>query len=111
MSDLPAAALLLALLSTAPSSAQSISENRGMVAVRYLELKADNAEQEHEVRISPLLTTTLVFNAPLQRGGMTLEEREHFRTVTVDEATGFVALLPTGTLPSGKHLRLTTPAS
>jgi uncharacterized protein (TIGR02268 family) len=61
----------------------------------------------HEVRISPLFTTTLVFNAPLLEGGVVLEEREGFRTVTVDEATGFVALLPSALLSPGKHLSLT----
>jgi uncharacterized protein (TIGR02268 family) len=30
-----------------------------------------------------------------------LEGREHFRVVKVDEATGFVALVPSGALPSG----------
>jgi uncharacterized protein (TIGR02268 family) len=107
MSTLPAAALLLALLSTAPASAQPVPESWEMVAVRHLELTADKTEQEHEVGISPLLITTLVFNAPLQRGGVVVEGREHFRAVTVDEAAGFVALLPAGALPPGKHLRLT----
>jgi uncharacterized protein (TIGR02268 family) len=48
-----------------------------------------------------------VFDVPLLRGGVVLEERERFRVVTVDEATGFVALLPSGALLSGAQLLLT----
>jgi uncharacterized protein (TIGR02268 family) len=106
MPALPAA-LLLALLFAAPASAQPVSESWETVAVRHLELTADSVEREHEVGISPFFITTLVFNAQLLRGGVALEGREHFRVVTVDEAAGFVALLPTGALPPGKHLRLT----
>jgi uncharacterized protein (TIGR02268 family) len=106
MSVLPAA-LLLVLVAAAPASAQTVSRSWGAVAARHLELTADSAEREHELGISPLLITTLVFNAQLLRGGVVVEEREHFRAVTVDEAAGFVALLPAGTLPPGKHLRLT----
>jgi uncharacterized protein (TIGR02268 family) len=101
------AALLLALLFAAPASAQPVSESWEAVAVRHLELTADSAEREHEVGISPFRITTLVFNARLLRGGVVLEGGEHFRVVTVDEAAGLVALLPTGALPPGKHLRLT----
>jgi uncharacterized protein (TIGR02268 family) len=36
-----------------------------------------------------------------------LEGREHFRVVKVDEATGFVALVPSGALPSGVQPLLT----
>lgn len=104
---MPPTALLLALVAAAPASARPVSESWGAVAARHLELTADSAEQEHEVGISPLLITTFVFNAQFLRGGVVVEEREHFRVVTVDEAAGFVALLPAGTLPPGKRLRLT----
>jgi uncharacterized protein (TIGR02268 family) len=97
---------LLALLST-PALAEATPEAWDTVPVRHVELTADGAGLVHEVRISPLFTTTLVFNAPLLEGGVVLEEREGFRTVTVDEATGFVALLPSGALSSGKRLSLT----
>ncbi len=98
---------LLALLTTTPALGESPSEAWEVVAVRHVELTADRAGQVHEVRISPLFTTTLVFNAPLLRGGVELEAREGFRTVTVDEATGFVALLPTGALSAGQQVSLT----
>ena len=102
----PTVLLLLALLST-PALATSTPDAWDTVAVRHVELTADRAGQVHEVRISPLFTTTLVFNAPLRRGGVEVEEREGFRVVTVDEAAGFVALLPSGALPAGRQLHLT----
>ncbi|WP_309893931.1 DUF2381 family protein [Archangium sp.] len=98
---------LLALLPTTPALAESTSDAWEPVAVRHIELTADKAGRVHEVRISPLFTTTLVFNAPLLRGGVVLEEREGFRTVLVDEDTGVVALLPSGVLSAGRHLSLT----
>jgi len=104
---LPAALLSLALLTTTPALAESTPDVWEPVAVRHVELTADEAEQVHEVRISPLFSTTVVFNAPLLRGGVVLEEREGFRTVMVDEATGVVALLPSVLLSPGKRLSLT----
>jgi len=101
----PTVLLLLAFLST-PALATSTPDAWDTVAVRHVELTADRAGQVHEVRISPLFTTTLVFNAPLLRGGVELEEREGFRVVMVDEAAGFVALLPLGVLPAGRPLQL-----
>jgi len=102
----PTVLLLLALFST-PALATSTPDDWDTVAVRHVELTADRAGQVHEVRISPLFTTTLVFNASLLRGGVELEEREGFRVVTVDEAAGFVALLPSGALPAERQLQLT----
>ncbi|WP_257449657.1 DUF2381 family protein [Archangium lipolyticum] len=102
----PTVPLLLALLATTPALAEPPSEVWDTVAARHLELTAESPGQAHEVRISPGLTTNLVFNAPLLRGGVVLEARERFRVVTVDEATGFVALLPSGTLSPGQQLRL-----
>jgi uncharacterized protein (TIGR02268 family) len=99
--------LLLSLLATTPALAESSAEAWDTVAARHLELTADKAGQEHEVRISPGLTTTLVFNVPLLQGGVTLEEREHFRGVTVDAATGLITLLPSRALPRGKQPLLT----
>ena len=103
----PAVLSLLALLSTAPALGESTPDVWEPVAVRHVELTADKAEQVHEVRISSLFTTTVVFNAPLLRGGVVLEGREGFRTVMVDEATGVVALLPSGVLSAGRRLSLT----
>jgi uncharacterized protein (TIGR02268 family) len=104
---LPTALLSLALLTTTPALAEAMPDTWEPVAVRHLELTADEAGRVHEVRISPLFTTTLVFNAPLLEGGVVLEEREGFRTVMVDEATGVVALLPSGVLSAGRRLSLT----
>ncbi|WP_257456268.1 DUF2381 family protein [Archangium lipolyticum] len=104
---LPTAPLLLALLATTPVLAEPSSEIWDAVAARHLELTADSSGQVHEVRISPGLTTTLVFNAPLLRGGVVLEARERFRAMTVDEATGIVTFLPSGALPPGTQPLLT----
>jgi len=104
---LPTALLSLALLTTTPTLAEATPDTWEPVAVRHLELTADEARRVHEVRISPLFTTTLVFNAPLLEGGVVLEEREGFRTVMVDEATGVVALLPSAVLSAGRRLSLT----
>ncbi|QRN94223.1 DUF2381 family protein [Archangium violaceum] len=103
----PTVPLLLAILATAPALAEPPSEAWDTAAARHLELTAESPGQVHEVRISPGLTTTLVFNAPLLRGGVVVEERERFRVVTVDETTGFVALLPSGALSPGQRLLLT----
>ncbi|QRN94903.1 DUF2381 family protein [Archangium violaceum] len=99
--------MLLALLATTPVLAEPPSEEWDMVVARHLELTADSTGQVHEVRISPGLTTTLVFNAPLLHGGVVLEERERFRAMTVDEATGIVMFLPSGALPPGTQPLLT----
>ncbi|QRN94339.1 DUF2381 family protein [Archangium violaceum] len=102
----PTVPLLLAILATAPALAEPPSEAWDTAAARHLELTAESPGQVHEVRISPGLTTTLVFNAPLLRGSVVLEARERFRVVTVDETMGFVALLPSGALSPGQQLRL-----
>jgi uncharacterized protein (TIGR02268 family) len=98
---------LLALLPTTPALAEATPDAWEPVTVRHIELTADKAGRVHEVRISPLFTTTLVFNAPLPRGGVELEEREGFLAVTVDEAAGLVVLLPSESLSPGKQLSLT----
>ena len=100
--SLPAASLLLALLATPPATGDWDAGGE-----RHVELTADNAGQAHEVYISPNRLTGFVFHAPLQRGGVVVEERERFRAVTVDEAAGLVTLLPSGALPLGGELLLT----
>ncbi|WP_309896088.1 DUF2381 family protein [Archangium sp.] len=102
-----AALSLLALLPATPALAESTPDAWEPVAVRHIELTADRAGQVHEVRISPLFTTTLVFNAPLPRGAVVLEGRESFLAVTVDEAAGLIVLLPSESLSPGKQLSLT----
>lgn len=101
------ASLLLALLTATPITGQPATEEWNGVGVRQLELTAEGMGQSHAVRISPHRTTTFVLHAPLQRNGVSVEEREHFLSVTVDEAVGVVTLLPSGSLPPGRELLLT----
>lgn len=99
--------LLLALLTGSPLLTPPAPAPWDANAARYLELTEQDAGAEHEVGISPDRTTTFVFNAPLSREGLLLEERELFHVVMVDEAHGTLLLLPSGALPPGKVLRLT----
>jgi uncharacterized protein (TIGR02268 family) len=101
---LPAVPLLLVLLATMPATSQPAAEEWDAGGERHVELTADNAGQAHLVHISPNRLTGFVFHAPLQRGGVVVEER--FRSVTVDETAGLVTL-PSGALPPGRELILT----
>ncbi|WNG56599.1 DUF2381 family protein [Archangium gephyra] len=104
---LPAASLLLVLLASTPTNAQPASEAWEAGEDRRVELTADNAGQAHPVYISPNRLTGFIFHAPLQRGGVVVEERERFRSVTVDETAGLVTLLPSGALSPERELLLT----
>ncbi|WNG33195.1 DUF2381 family protein [Archangium violaceum] len=99
--------LLLALLTATPAPRQPAPGEWNGMGVRNLELTAEGMGQNHAVHISPHRTTTFVLHAPLQRGGVAVEEREHFLSVTVDEAVGVVTLLPSGSLPPDRELLLT----
>jgi uncharacterized protein (TIGR02268 family) len=90
---LSAISLLLAVLAGASALAQSVPTDRDTESARHLELTADNAGQVHEVGISPHHSTSLVFNAPLLRGGVVVED-ERLVAVAVNEARGMVMLLP-----------------
>jgi uncharacterized protein (TIGR02268 family) len=96
--------LLLASLATVTSaSAQSAPEEWDTSGARHLELTAENAREEHPVRISPHQPTTLVFNAPLRPGGVVVEDEPRIK-LAVNEAEGLVTLLPSDTAPSDKPL-------
>jgi uncharacterized protein (TIGR02268 family) len=99
--------LLLALFAGIPATALAAPETQDGVAARSIELTADTLGQELAVRISPNRTTSLVFDTPLLVGGVRVEQREHFRSVTVDEAAGLITLLPSGELPAEEQLSLT----
>jgi len=103
MSALPAAPLLLVLLTAAPSPAQSAPEEWDTSGARHLEVTADNAGEQHPVRISSHHPTNLVFNATLRPGGVVVED-ERLVKVAVNEAEGLVMLLPLGALPKDKPL-------
>ncbi|HYO54382.1 DUF2381 family protein [Archangium sp.] len=98
--------LLLVLLTATSAPAQPLPEEWDTSGARHLELTAENADEQHPVRISPHHPTNLVFNAPLQPGGVTVEE-ERLVAVAANEALGMVTLLPVGTLPRDRPLTVT----
>jgi uncharacterized protein (TIGR02268 family) len=97
--------LLLAVLAVTPAIAQPMPEDSDTGGVRHLALTADNAGQVHEVGISSHHSTSLVFNAPLLRGGVAVED-ERLVAVAVNEARGMLMLLPSG-VPLDRPLWLT----
>jgi uncharacterized protein (TIGR02268 family) len=74
---------------------------------RRIELPADGPGDAAEVLISPGLSTTFFFDTPLQRGGMRLDRREHFRVVSLGEEAQVLNLLPGDELRPGDVVRLT----
>jgi uncharacterized protein (TIGR02268 family) len=102
----PRRALLLALLAGVPAAAQPASEQRGTANERHLELTADSAGPQPEVRISPGLATTLVFNAPLLPAGVQVEDERRV-ALAVNESRSLVTLLPSDSPPPDKPLSLT----
>ncbi|HYO64680.1 MAG TPA: DUF2381 family protein [Archangium sp.] len=102
MPALPAALAVLALLASAPAAAQSSPATPEAGGGRQLVLSVDAPEREYEVRIGPNTPLNLFFDAPVQLVG--LEEREHFRRVTV---TGDALLLMASrALKPGQRLRM-----
>lgn len=99
-------ALLLALLSVPPATAQPAPEEWDTSGARHLELTAENAGDASPVRISAHHSTTLVFDTPLRPGGVEVEDARLLK-VAVNEAEGLVMLMPSGELPPDKTLRLT----
>jgi len=104
--SLPRRPLLLALLAGVPATAQPASEQRDTTSERHLELTADSTGQQPEVRITPGRATTLVFNAPLLRGGVQVED-ERLVALAVNEVRSLVTLLPSDSPPPDKPLSLT----
>ncbi|MFE8596158.1 DUF2381 family protein [Archangium violaceum] len=103
MSTLLTAPLLLAVLTSTPTSSRS--EGWDTSGARYLELTAENAGQQHPVRISPGQPTTLVFaDAPLRPGDVTVEGGRV--GVAVNGELGMMTLLPSNVLPEDEPLTL-----
>ncbi|WNG55622.1 DUF2381 family protein [Archangium gephyra] len=103
MSILLTAPLMLAVLTSAPASPRS--EGWDTSGARYLELTAENAGEQHPVRISPGQPTTLVFaDTPLRPGGVTVEGGRV--GVAVNGELGMVTLLPSNALPEDEPLTL-----
>ncbi|AKJ00662.1 Hypothetical protein AA314_02288 [Archangium gephyra] len=68
---------------------------------------ADTAGETREVPISPNRTLAFVFDTPVQKGGVGVEEREGFRQVALSEDGLMLNLLPSDALKPGRRLRLT----
>jgi uncharacterized protein (TIGR02268 family) len=100
--------LLASLVTATPTSAQPAPEEWDTSGARHLELTADNAGEQHPVRISPHHPSTLVFNAPLRAGGVVVNDASRVK-MAVNEAEGMVTLLPSDTPPSDKPLTVTVP--
>lgn len=98
--------LLTSLVTATLASAQPAPEAWDTSGARHLELTAENAREEHPVRISPHHPSTLVFNAPLRAGGVVVSDESRLKKA-VNEAEGMVTLLPSDTSPSDKPLTVT----
>jgi uncharacterized protein (TIGR02268 family) len=104
MPALPATLAVLALLWSAPAAAQAplVTAQQGEGG-RQLVVPVDAPGQKHEVRIGPNTPLNLFFDVPVQL--VTLEEREHFRRVTVMGDS--LLLMASRALKPGQRLRLT----
>ncbi|MFY0563657.1 DUF2381 family protein [Archangium lansingense] len=105
MSPLFAAPLLLALLTDLSASARLASEEWDMPGARRLELTVENAREQHPVHVSPRHSTHLVFDVPLQPGGVEVDER--WVKKAVNEAEGMVTLRLAGIPPPDEPLSVT----
>ncbi len=103
----PVVALVLVVLMTVPARAQPTAEDWQAVGVRRIELRAEASGEAHTVRIRPRLTTTLLFDTPLRRGGVELEGSERFKLVALDEAAQVLTLMPPLASLPGERLKLT----
>jgi uncharacterized protein (TIGR02268 family) len=105
MRALPPAALLFLITASAQALAHPSSEE--LTGSPRFMVTADNPSQSRQVRVSPGLGTLFVFDTPVQREGIILEQREHFRQVSLSEDGLLLTLLPLGELSMGTRLRLT----
>jgi uncharacterized protein (TIGR02268 family) len=103
----PSVALLLILQSSAPALAQPTTAPGELTGVPRFSVTADAPREVREVRIGPGLGTLFVFDTPVQREGVVVQERGHFRQVSLSEDGLLLTLLPSGELPLGRRLELT----
>ncbi|WP_375767826.1 DUF2381 family protein [Archangium gephyra] len=100
-----AAPLLLALFTATSAPTLAPSEEGDTPGTRHLELTEENAREPHPLRVSPRHSTHLVFDAPLQPGGVEVQER--WVKKAVNEAEGMVTLRPSGVPPPDEPLTVT----
>ncbi|WP_309894973.1 DUF2381 family protein [Archangium sp.] len=96
--------LALALLATAPNTAEPPLPNTCETASPQIELTARRSTWEPVVCISPDVPLTLRFNAPLQPGSEKLEQRERFGDVAPGKTS--LMLVPPETMGTGERFRL-----
>lgn len=107
MHALPPAAPLLLLLASAPSLAQPRPHPWEMTGAARFVVTADASREAREVRLRPYSTLTFIFDTPVHPKGVVLEEREHFRQVSLSEDGLMLTLLLWGELSPGQRLKLT----
>lgn len=105
MTALPPVALLCLLAASTQARARPLFEE--MTGSPRFMVTADAPSESRQVRVSPGLGTLFVFDTPLQREGVILEQRERFRQVSLSEDGLLLTLLPLGELSMGTRLRLT----
>jgi uncharacterized protein (TIGR02268 family) len=104
----PTLLLLLLLHAGVPALAQPPAEP-WEPGVRHLELSASSTEAVPELRITPGLALTLVFDTPvrpIRQGGVQVEGRERFSIVSLDEEGRVLTLVLSREEKPGKRLRL-----
>lgn len=100
---LPRLVAILSLLLGIAAPAQPLPATRERIERRVV-LSGNPAEAVLELRVAPGVATVLLFDAPLERGGMELEGRARFRFVEVGERT--LLLEPSVELGQGERLIL-----
>lgn len=105
--SLPTTAVLLLLHASAPAIAQPVTHPWVMTGTPRFMVTADTPREAGEVRIGPNLTTTFIFDTPVQHDGVVLESHERFRQVSLSKDGLLLTLLPSGELLPGNRLTLT----
>jgi uncharacterized protein (TIGR02268 family) len=105
MSALLPAALLCLLAASTQARARPLPEE--LTGSPRFMVTADAPSESRQVRVSQGLGTVFVFDTPVQRDGVILEQRERFRQVSLSEDGLLLTLLPLGELSMGTRLRLT----
>ncbi|MGZ3458914.1 MAG: DUF2381 family protein [Archangium sp.] len=104
----PALLLLASLLGGVPALAQPPPEP-WEPGVRHLVLSESTAAEVPELRITPGLALTFIFDTPVRpvrQGGVEMEEREQFQVVSLDEEGRVLTLVLSREVKPGRRLRL-----
>ena len=77
-----------------------------MTVLPRIVVTAETPPREHEVRISSGRGLLLVFDAPVRREALLLQDRERFRQLSLSEDGLVLTLLPRADLPMGRRFGL-----